>query len=101
MALSVMSLNSGCFLMKAATIGQTGTTRLPSARVVSSASGNQNAGQPASAEPFVDFGVVENPLVAAVGDGGEPDGFAVDGDRVLPLGGADGGLGAGLIGRHN
>ena len=37
-ALSVMSLNSGCFLMKAATIGQTGTTRLPSARVASSAS---------------------------------------------------------------
>ena len=100
-ALSVMSLNSGCFLMKAATIGQTGTTRLPSARVASQSLVDQNGGQAASAEPLLDFGVVENPLVVAVGDGCKPDGLAVDGDGVLPLGGADGGFGAGLIGRHS
>jgi hypothetical protein len=47
--------------------------------------GNQDGGQAASAEPLLDFGVVENPLVVAVGDGCKADGFAGDGDGVLPL----------------
>src|SRR5271168_2452730 len=34
----MMSLNSGCFLMNAATIGQVATTRLPSARFATAAS---------------------------------------------------------------
>ena len=43
---SVMSLNSGCFLMKAATIGQIATTRLPSARVAFSASATRIVARP-------------------------------------------------------
>src|ERR1700756_3130804 len=54
----------------------------------------------ASAEPFIDLGVVENQLVVVVSDGGEPDGLAVDGDGVLPVCGANGGLGAGLVRGH-
>jgi hypothetical protein len=44
--------------------------------------------------------VIENPLVVPVSDGRQADGLAVDGDGVLPVRGADGGLGAGLVGGH-
>ena len=98
---SAMSRNSGCFLMKAATIGETRDYTSPVRAGRLERLAHQNGGQPASAESFVDLSVVEHPLVAAVGDRGKPDGFAVDGDGVLPVGDADGGLSAGLIGGHS
>jgi len=61
---------------------------------------HQDVRQAASAEPFIDLGVVENPLVAPISDGSQPGGLAVDGNGVLPVLGADGGLGAGLIRGH-
>src|SRR3984885_11784499 len=63
--------------------------------------GNQNGGQPTTAEPLLDFGVVKNPLIVTVGDGSKPDGVTVDGDGELPLGGGEGDLSAGFIGRHS
>jgi hypothetical protein len=58
----------------------------------------QDGRQAASAEPVVDLGVIKNSLVVVVGDSGEADGLAVNGDGVFAFLGANDGLGAGLIG---
>ena len=56
--------------------------------------------QTTSTELWIDDGVVENPLLATVGEVGVADGFAVDGDGVRLMPGRDGGFSAGLIHGH-
>src|ERR1700722_8318716 len=56
--------------------------------------------QTTSTELWIDDGVVENPLLATVGEVGVADGFAVDGDGVRLMPGGDGGFSAGLIDGH-
>jgi hypothetical protein len=58
----------------------------------------QDGRQAASAEPVVDLGVVENSLVIPVGDSGEADRLAINGDGVFTVLGANCGVGTGLVG---
>ncbi len=75
---------SVCFWRNAATIGQTATTRLPSARVASEGLlFTKMVAKPRPPNRSSTSVWVENSLVASVSDGRQADGLPVDGNRVL------------------
>ena len=61
---------------------------------------DEDGRQAASAECGVDHGVIENPLITAIGEIGETDGFSLNGNGVLAVLRADCGLRAGLVCSH-